>query len=82
MASVRIKLKRKGIRELLNSEPMAELVREHGQTVASRSGDGYEAAPVHKTGQRVAVNVYAGTKEAYYDNLENNTLLKAIGMGS
>ena len=76
---VKVELDRRGVWELLNSEEVSQLVEETAQEIAQKAGEGYAAAPVHKTGQRVAVNVYPATKEAYYDNLENNTLRKVIG---
>jgi hypothetical protein len=79
MALKRFKLDRRGVRELLNCEEMAQMVEETGKEIAQRCGEGYEAAPAHRTGQRVASNVYPATKEAFYDNLEHNTLRKAIG---
>ncbi len=77
----RVTLVRKGVRELLKSQAVADLCASLGQDMARRAGEGYEAAPPHQTGQRAAVNVYAGTREARRDNLENNTLLKAMGGG-
>ena len=79
MSLKKFKLDRRGVRELLNCEEMAQLIEETAQDVAQRCGEGYEASPAHRTGQRVASNVYPATKEAFYDNLEHNTLRKAIG---
>ena len=80
--SFKFKLNRKGVRELLNSEEVADFCAEVAADVAAKAGVGYETAQPHHTGQRVAVNVYAATHEAYLDNLEHNTLLKAIGGGA
>ena len=82
MAKVRIELDRGGVHELLNSQVMADLMTEYGQNHAHRAGEGYAAAPPHKSGQRVIVNVYAATEEARRDNLENNTLLKTMKGGA
>ena len=74
----KLKLNRAGVRQLLNSpEISAEIERLAAQT-AQRAGAGYEAAAPHKTGQRVAVNVYPATREAALDNLDNDTLLKVV----
>lgn len=75
----KFELDRAGVRELLNCEEMGQMIEETAQGVAQRAGEGYEVAAPHHTGQRVAVNVYTATLEAYLDNLHNNTLLKAIG---
>lgn len=76
---VEVKINYAGVGELLNSQWAADCCAEVAQQVAERAGDGYVVAAPHSTGQRVAVNVYAETKEAAKDNYENNTLLKAVG---
>lgn len=74
----KLKLNRAGVRQLLNSpEISAEVERLAAQT-AQRAGAGYEAAAPHKTGQRVAVNVFPASREAALDNLDNDTLLKVV----
>lgn len=78
MAKVRIELDRGGIHQLLNSQEMADMIAGHSQDMARRAGEGYEAAPPHRSGQRVIANVFAGTEEARRDNRANNTLLKAM----
>ena len=45
--------------------------------MAARAGDGY-ATDVYQAGSRVIASVYTETEEAMKDNLENNTLLKAV----
>ncbi len=78
MSLKKLKLNRSGIHALLNSpEVSAEVERLAAQT-ARAAGDGYQAAAPHKTGQRVAVNVYPATREAAEDNVENDTLLRVI----
>lgn len=77
--SVRIKLLGHGIRALLSSEAMETVTARYAAEAVKRAGEGYAAAEPHRTGQRVAVNVYPATREAAADNLENNTLLKSIG---
>ena len=75
---VEIELISAGVRELLQSDEIREYCEELAQGVASRAGDGYEIdSMVGKT--RANASVYAATKEANRDNLENNTLLKALG---
>lgn len=71
-------LDRKGVHALLNSPEIEEICVTTANKVAMSAGDGYAAAAPHHTGQRVAVNVYAESREAIRDNLENNTLLKVI----
>lgn len=78
MAKVVVKLNTKGIGELLRSQWAANCCNEVANQVAQRAGEGYEVRQ-HVSDQRAIVNVYAETREARQDNLDNNTLLKAIG---
>ena len=84
MGNVVIVLHDDGIQELLKSDGvMAELkahartVQSSARTVQSSAGDGY-AISEHIGKTRGNVSVYASTAEAYKDNLQNNTLLKAV----
>lgn len=79
MGNVTVKVNYRGVGELLNSDWAAKCCQEVAARAASRAGEGYAAAEPHKTGQRVAVNIYPATKEAAGDNYKNNTLLKAVG---
>ena len=72
----KFKLNRKGVRELLTSPEMAEVIRDASQRVANNAGDGYESNV--QTANRAVGRVVATTAEAYKDNNENNTLLKAL----
>ena len=75
---VKIKLNSAGIKELLKSSEIEAACREQAEAVVQRAGDGYKANSfVGKN--RVNVSVSADTPEARKDNLENNTLLKALG---
>lgn len=67
-----------GVRELLRSDEMKELLTDLAEGIQKRAGDGYEVSPY--TGKtRVNVSVGTATFEAMQDNLDNNTLLKALG---
>ena len=74
----KLKLVRAGVRKLLNCPEVSAVVESLAAQTAQRAGDGYAAAAPHKTGQRVAANVYPATKEAAIDNAENDTLLKVV----
>lgn len=67
----------KGVSELLKSAEMRQVIEEYGNEVLARAGDGYDARTTFT--DRVGVNVFPATEEAALDNLENNTLLKAVG---
>lgn len=78
MADVKVVLNGAGVRELLKCAEIEATCREVAQDVASRAGSGYEVDTyVGKT--RVNAMVSAATREARKDNLENNTLLRALG---
>lgn len=78
-SKVKVKLNRKGVRELLKSAEMLSACHEVAEEVANRAGDGYgvEDYPNGKT--RVNVSVRTITADAVRDNAKNNTLLKALG---
>lgn len=78
MSKVEIKLNRAGVRELLRSQEMGAIVREHADAVAGRAGGGYKVT-VFTGKNRVNASVKATTTAARRDNLKNNTLLKAVG---
>lgn len=71
----KFELNREGVKELLRSQGMQDMVVSvaNDRCPTGCVVSGY----VGKT--RVNARITADTKEAYFDNLENNTLLKAIG---
>jgi hypothetical protein len=75
---VTIKLKSAGIRELLKSPGIANECMSAAQSVRQRAGDGYEVQSRNYP-ERTGAAVVAATKEAIQDNLDNNTLLRALG---
>lgn len=70
-------LNKDGVRELLKSGEMADVISGYANKKAQQAGEGYSSA-VHAGQNRVYANVYPDTKEARNDNLENNTLEKVI----
>lgn len=77
MAKFKFELNKAGVGELLKSEEMMTICKEYADGIRARAGEGYETDTyVGKT--RANAMVYPATKEAYMDNLENNTLLKAV----
>ena len=77
MSKIEIKLNYAGVGELLKSQEIADTVKEVAEQVAARAGDGY-TTDVYQAGTRVIASVFTETEEAMKDNLENNTLLKAV----
>lgn len=79
MANLRVKLNRKGVRELMKSQELLDACVEVAKAKAAQAGDGYEAdgGQVGKT--RVSARVYPASAAARSDNSRNNTLLKVFG---
>lgn len=78
MSRVKFKLNGAGVRELLKSKEMAEIVGSHAAMVAGSAGSGYAATTINM-GTRVVGKAYADNWDAVKDNAKNNTLLKALG---
>ena len=77
MSNVRFELDENGVKELLRSQEMQSILKEHGQEKALSAGEGYESE-VHVFQKRAVAHVYAKTLEAKRDNFDNNTLLKVV----
>lgn len=77
MANVEIKLNSSGVRELLRSQEMKAVCEEHANNALGRLGPGYTVTTI--TGKtRVNASIFAESYEAKKDNMENNTILKAL----
>lgn len=75
---VKIVLNDAGIIELLQSEPMQAIVREHATTIANNVGEGFvvgEAIGHDRCRAFVAADTEEARKACYKDNI----LLKALG---
>lgn len=77
MAKVEIQLNEEAVGQLLRGEEVREMISGMAQTVANNAGEGYGHRE-HDSGQRIIANIYPETKEAFRDNLQNNTLLKGL----
>lgn len=77
MGDVVIKLDDAGIQELLKSDGIMSELKSRGKSVLASAGSGY-AMDSYTGKTRANVSIYADTKDAYMDNLNNNTLLKAV----
>lgn len=78
MANVTIKLNSEGVRELLRSAEVMAECRSHADEMGATLGEGYEVSEYIGT-NRVNVSVNAVSQSAKQDNLDNNSLLKAVG---
>lgn len=78
MSKIKFELNRSGVRNLLQSSGMMSECSGIAHDIASSLPAGYDVS--NYTGRnRVNASIKASTYAAYRDNLENNTLLKAIG---
>lgn len=78
MGKMRFELNRAGVRELLRSPEMEAVLRERAESVRRSLGDRFQTSSY--TGRnRVNVSVYTTDATAMQDNLQNNTVLKAVG---
>ena len=77
MANIKIELNRAGVRDLLRSPEMMAICEEHANRALSNLGPGYEVSTF--TGRnRVNAEIAAVTYEARKENMEHNTILKAL----
>ena len=75
--SVRFTLNRSGVRELLKSQEVMSVCKEHADATRSNLGDGYTVTT--RTGKtRVNAEVAAYTQKARQECFENNSILKAL----
>ena len=75
MAKMKFELNYAGVSRLLKSPEMRSVVEANAARIQKNAGDGY----VVKYGKnRVVAFVETGSDEAAQDNLDNNTLLKAV----
>ena len=77
MSNFVFKLNRAGVRELLKSSEMQDVLKKHATTIKNRAGDGYEQ-DIYIGRNRANAMVKAETFKARKDNSKNNTLLKAV----
>lgn len=78
MAKVKIELNSSGIRQLLKSEEVGQMLKQQAEQVRARCGSGY-STDLYQASSRVIAGVFAETAEAAKQNSRENTLLKALG---
>jgi hypothetical protein len=78
MAKAKIELNSSGIRQLLKSEEMGQMLKQQAEQVRARCGSGY-STDLYQASSRVIAGVFAETAEAAKQNSRENTLLKALG---
>lgn len=78
MDNVRFELNLAGLNELMKSEEMQSVLESAASQAANNAGRDYDSR-VHVANFVAIANVFPTTKKAAKDNLENNTLLRAVG---
>ena len=66
--------------KLLHSDEISKALQDEAKMIKLQAGEGYEV-DFYNAGTRNIASVFTATGEAYQDNLDNNTLLKAVGGG-
>ena len=77
MSKTIVKLNRKGVSELMKSKEMQIVLKEYATGIKNRCGDGYEQ-DIYIGKNRANAKVSAATRQASTDNMQNNTILKAV----
>ena len=73
----KFKLSSAGVRSLLKSAEAQALVKSYADEIVQTLGDGYEVT-TRKGKFRANAEIRAVTRKARRDNLQNNTILKAV----
>ena len=78
MDKVKFELTLAGLNELMKSSEMQSVLESAASQAVSNAGGGY-GSRVHVASFVAIANVYPTTRKAAKDNLDNNTLLRAVG---
>lgn len=81
MSNLRVKLNSSGVRELLRSPEAKAICEKYANDACQRLGEGHVVS-THTGPSRVNASVYAQSSKAKRDNMNNNTLLKALRGGA
>lgn len=79
MSKQKFVLNREGVRELMQSDAMVNVLQSYANTAMASLGDGYESS-TYVGRNRANVRIEAVTSAAKKENSDNNTLLKAVGV--
>ena len=77
MSKVKVVLNREGVKNLLQSREMQDYLANEANKVRNRLGEGY-AQDSYVGKNRANAMVWAETYQAKKENLESNTILKAL----
>lgn len=73
--SIKFELDRAGVRALMQSPEMQQVLMSYAKQIGDRAGEGYEP---YVGRNRANVSVRTATEAAARDNFEHNTLLKSM----
>lgn len=79
MSKQKFVLNRAGVRELMQSDAMVNVLQSYANAAMASLGDGYESS-TYVGRNRANVRIEAVTSAAKKENSDNNTLLKAVGV--
>lgn len=77
MAKVKVVLNRSAVREMLKSPEMEDICRDRASAAIQSLGDGY-TVNTFQGKNRVNAEIAAESFQARKENMENNTILKAL----
>jgi len=77
LSKVKVVLNKAGVRALLKSSEAREACMEQARAIAGRAGSNYETG-ARNYPERSGAAVYPANAEGFYDNLQNNTLLRSM----
>ena len=77
-SNTKVTINRSGVRELLKSDEMMQICKGYAENALERLGEGYEVT-CHVGKNRVNAEVKAVSFSARKENIENNSILKALG---
>ena len=76
-STVEIKVSYSQVGALLRGTEVKNMLEQEASSIASRCGSGY-GHDTKSMGTRVIASVYTESYDAMQDNLDNNTILKAL----
>ncbi|MBW3077691.1 hypothetical protein [Bifidobacterium simiiventris] len=82
---VRMQFNSAGFRQILNSQPVANLIGQQAQRIKTAAGDGFEVdgpRPMNYGGGRMGAFVTAVTHQARTAEARDKTLTRAVGGGA
>ena len=77
MSNVKVELNSEGIIDMMNSNSMMSVLWAYAERVADNAGIETEIT-VQEGKTRASARVATASAESYRDNMENNTLLRAL----